>query len=301
VFGIPRVRKAFTTIELLIAIAVLVILVGIVMFGMKGITNSSKTRATHMALENARALLAEREAVSGLGAGPPDWIYENDYAATPVPKQFVAAAAPLSYWKIPYQDTSGPLPVPLPVQSPPDVRTESADDRNGSIPIINTTLIMSQLGAVPANRSILLKLPKEQTFMPLYVSGKEYPRGARVTYNGNFYIATANVLNQTPPTAPWASDPSPLQMLRDGWGNPIIFVPASGIVLQMKGDQTDYDKATPPLPQYRYIIISPEGQVSRDPASKIPFVTRPGRPFFASAGPDGDFSKGDDNIYSFEK
>jgi hypothetical protein len=26
-----------------------------------------------------------------------------------------------------------------------------------------------------------------------------------------------------------------------------------------------------------------------------------GRPFFASAGPDGDFSNGDDNLYSFEK
>jgi hypothetical protein len=35
--------------------------------------------------------------------------------------------------------------------------------------------------------------------------------------------------------------------------------------------------------------------------SQQPKVVQPGRPFWASAGPDGDFAKGDDNIYSFEK
>jgi hypothetical protein len=38
------------------------------------------------------------------------------------------------------------------------------------------------------------------------------------------------------------------------------------------------------------------------PAGFNPLVTAPGnRPFFASAGPDGDFQSPDDNVYSFEQ
>jgi hypothetical protein len=39
--------------------------------------------------------------------------------------------------------------------------------------------------------------------------------------------------------------------------------------------------------------------VVRD-AAQLPYVAVAGQPFFASAGPDGDFSRGDDNIYSFK-
>jgi hypothetical protein len=48
------------------------------------------------------------------------------------------------------------------------------------------------------------------------------------------------------------------------------------------------------------IDISPEGRTLIDTASGLPYVTQIGRPFFASAGPDGDFATGDDNIYSFQ-
>ena len=38
------------------------------------------------------------------------------------------------------------------------------------------------------------------------------------------------------------------------------------------------------------------------PVNYNPVIRSPdNRPFFASAGPDGDFSKGDDNLYSFEQ
>ena len=40
--------------------------------------------------------------------------------------------------------------------------------------------------------------------------------------------------------------------------------------------------------------------INNGSASAAPVVSRTGRPFFASAGPDGDFSTGDDNVYSFE-
>jgi prepilin-type N-terminal cleavage/methylation domain-containing protein len=51
----------------------------------------------------------------------------------------------------------------------------------------------------------------------------------------------------------------------DGWGNPIIFVPGGSLTVASG------------------TVSSPNG-----------------KPFFASAGGDGDMSKGDDNLYSFE-
>jgi hypothetical protein len=66
--------------------------------------------------------------------------------------------------------------------------------------------------------------------------------------------------------------------MKDGWGNPIIFVPAS---IGLAGSSTQGVK----LGTSTYVAItSPDG-----------------RPFWASAGPDGDFATGDDNVYSFEQ
>jgi prepilin-type N-terminal cleavage/methylation domain-containing protein len=68
-------------------------------------------------------------------------------------------------------------------------------------------------------------------------------------------------------------------MLLDGYGNPIIFVPAAGIVYVKVNGQF-----LPPT----------NGQ-------DTPIQAIPPRPFWASAGQDGDFSNGDDNLYSFTK
>jgi prepilin-type N-terminal cleavage/methylation domain-containing protein len=102
-------------------------------------------------------------------------------------------------------------------------------------------------------------------------------------------------------TAPTGMNTNSGAVLLDGWGNPIIFVPSGGIIVWKKGQ------------------ISP-----------TPITSRDNLPFFASAGPDGDFGAdayqgplpaavatgadnwpdpgmnvtrtpmGDDNIYSFE-
>lgn len=60
-------------------------------------------------------------------------------------------------------------------------------------------------------------------------------------------------------------------VLLDGWDNSIIFVPAGGLTGVTKGGNSTN-------------IASPDGQ-----------------PFWASAGPDKDWTKGDDNIYSTGK
>ncbi len=66
-------------------------------------------------------------------------------------------------------------------------------------------------------------------------------------------------------------------VLLDAWQNPIIFVPATGLTSVTVGGVSTTITTT-----------GTAGSVVN-------------RPFFASAGPDGDFSKGDDNVYSFGK
>ena len=81
-----------------------------------------------------------------------------------------------------------------------------------------------------------------------------------------------NAMDQTPAEnmiAGATSTESPI--LADAWNNPIIFVPADGLT----GVTTSSGTST---------IQSPDR-----------------KPFFASAGPDGNFTTGKDNIYSFDK
>jgi hypothetical protein len=79
----------------------------------------------------------------------------------------------------------------------------------------------------------------------------------------------------TPPVTPLPATPQFVPILVDSWNNPIIFVPAQGMSGMTTGGVT-------------YTVAAP-------------FKSPDGRPFFASAGPDGDFTKGDDNVYSFEQ
>jgi len=69
------------------------------------------------------------------------------------------------------------------------------------------------------------------------------------------------------------------QVMADGWGNPIVFVGRGGLSTNLGKTSTGSS-------------YSKTGAVITNPS---------GRPFWASAGPDGNFDSGDDNIYSFEK
>ena len=76
-------------------------------------------------------------------------------------------------------------------------------------------------------------------------------------------------------------------VLLDGWGNPIIYVPPGGIVVQLKGQPT-------------MSLVRSTGTTSFTPGSSPPLKSGD-RPFWASAGPDGNFDNGDDNVYSFRQ
>jgi prepilin-type N-terminal cleavage/methylation domain-containing protein len=162
-----------------------------------------------------------------------------------------------------------------------------------------------------------------------------------VRYNGSAWrcILSHTSSNSTippsaatqPPQAPasnqyWQQDNNPTPILLDGWGNPIIFVPATGLInvygnynADMHGNAkyplSGSDLNVAALPQSTLPsgvsraldpITSPEGENDPNnrgqPLPTIPVGQNPrGRPFWASGGPDGDLSTGDDNLYSFQK
>ena len=91
------------------------------------------------------------------------------------------------------------------------------------------------------------------------------------------------------PATPIADfDESKTPLVLDGWGNPIIFVPKAGldgVLFEAHGAEVHTVTSQGPL----------------EPSAVTPRPLIPGaRPFWASAGPDGDFAKGDDNVYSYE-
>jgi hypothetical protein len=88
--------------------------------------------------------------------------------------------------------------------------------------------------------------------------------------------------SQSPPLEGyWVLEPDKtiqVTMILDAWGNPIIFVPSS------LGSSPPSATGILVTGGVRFAQVAPDN-----------------RSFFASAGPDGNFATGDDNIYSFEK
>jgi prepilin-type N-terminal cleavage/methylation domain-containing protein len=95
------------------------------------------------------------------------------------------------------------------------------------------------------------------------------------------------VVDSLPPDHVWRTGND--VVLLDGFRNPIIYVPRRGLVgvnLGKTGENT---------------YSNPSQTITSPGAKPISTTVKVGQPFFASAGEDGDFSKGDDNHYSFEQ
>jgi prepilin-type N-terminal cleavage/methylation domain-containing protein len=287
-------RRAFTMVELMIVMGVILVLIGMLLYGLKSFSNGSKTRETKATLEIASGMLTELDAKVKLGASncPPVWWQPNsisdptscilvDGAAQ------VAADPEIDFWHMSakFNISGTQRPAPIRWRDNPSVNVEDVDLStlgNAPYPLKNSFLCMSRLmGALP-NRQKMEGLPPQRVARP-----SDDP----TTNNFGPNLVTV--------------DESRFPIPRDGWGNPIIFVPASGLQVKMLNGHSKIDAS---FNDQDFIVISPEGQamnVSSTPPTPqngiSPGVVKVGRPFFASAGPDGDFSTGDDNIYSFEQ
>jgi len=217
-------HRGFTLIELLVALAVIMILAGILFLGARYMTNSTKRNTTRSMLQNLQSMVAERQRAIG-ATKLRDEMNLICTTANTAPNAPVYDAATKINNVEPGQDQRYPA---TPYVSGGPVSNNAVGA---------TQYLMVLLSALPANKTIIGQLPKGQ-FLEVKTQGDP-------AYN--------------PP------------ILLDGYGNPIILVPTDGI----DG-------------------VSING-------GAVQTISAPNRlPFFASAGPDGDFSKGDDNLYSFE-
>ena len=101
---------------------------------------------------------------------------------------------------------------------------------------------------------------------------------------------------------PWI-DPDtqlPMPVILDGWKNPIIYVPSGGLHTVF----LDGVVPTWPHPWKDWVPLQGVTDGSQPPGGghgatrRVRVSSIDGRPFFASAGPDGSFLTGDDNVYS---
>ena len=319
---------AFTTVELLVVIGIIVVLAGIIFIGLGKVTGSAKDRVTRQQLANLKGMLADYEAQTRFATSPPAWLWWNGATVVNAPSavyQLGTNAYPINFWRDPYRVNNDPAERSDPVANPGLVTTDGlgTPQRQQAIAVVNTQIAISAMLGLPANRTRMENLPGEQKLVFDWRDGNvdtpdtnyfsnptpgatlpgTYCPGARVRFQGANYIAlpaypvpgNSNPSNTTHWRNTQGQPVSPL--LLDGWGNPIIFVPASGIRVLLLGGKSTYDIADN---EQRHIIVSPEGTVENN-GTATPRIQRVGRPFFASAGPDGNFATGDDNIYSFEQ
>ena len=244
----PRRRPAgFTLIELLAVIAIIGILASLVFVAFGGIRGTAGNKATSITLGNANSLLAEYELTQRTADLDAD--LNRDGAGT--------VTAPFDFPVTTINSVVYPQE-----EAPANVTAEAgAVDRfSGGMnrAVQRTQIVMGRLLAVPTNRSSIGALPAD-TFLTVPAGGA-----------GNLIVAQSNA-------------PAPPPVLVDSYRNPILYVPAGGLI-----GVTYQADAAPRRVTSRGVV--PEGDAP--PVGS--------RPFFASAGPDGNFTTGDDNVYSFE-
>jgi prepilin-type N-terminal cleavage/methylation domain-containing protein len=330
-------RRAFTMIEILIVIGILAILAAIVLLGMRHITGRSKEQQTRLTLQNLRNMLAEYENATKLGKGPEKWgWYTGATGRRTVMKGEMlytdpATGAPVNadFWRVPdMSDIEDATRAPAPMDAPGSVDVGNPRERNGTRQLMFTQLAMNYVFSVPANRSALQGLPADRMFTPEWTSGDlaapgadrvlmtngdsveqvYYYVGNRVLHDKTYYrCTTEHQAGSPPPGGAWVVEgqetatvkTSATPILLDGWNNPILLVPATGLRVRLLNGEKSLD---PTKPGQTALIISPEGTSTPPAMPNVPGkLVRAGKPFFVSAGPDGDFAKGDDNIYSFEE
>ncbi len=312
-------------IEILVAIGIIVVLAGLLFLALPAITGSAKFNSTKITLGSLQGMLTELDAKTKLSKPPAAWRWWGTGATSVT----LDPSSGFDFWKIPARLTTWRDPDAL--DAPGVVSADGAGNvnRNGSRQVLNTQIVMSTLLGIPSNRAALEKIAADRYFTPDWVGGTDkavtpgtdvvlmtnnegtepihYLLGNKVQHGGTKYLCLQEHDATSPPTpgANWAVDNSAqTPILLDSWNNPIIFVPGTGLRVRTPDGATRYvngDGTIPPEVKTT-IVMSPEGKSGPDPGgSGNPKVLQTGRPFFASAGPDGDFAKGDDNLYSFEQ
>lgn len=269
----PGGRRAggFTLVEILVVIAILALLGAIAFIGYTAVTRQALTNKTRMQLSNAASIFAEYDTKTKLKRQPP-----HAWTDVTMPPAYFTPVTPFNFWKD-FDPTPPTTPDPndehegLPAPGNVEV---GATARQDSAAVRNTQIVLYLAAQLPSNKTLIGNIDA----------------GDIMKFTTDFPESDAFDETQHP-------------ILLDAWGNPIIFVPASGLRGVYLGE-----------PAGEFVITS----VKVYSATELPdgIIPPNAHPFFASAGPDGTFSRlpgpdgavgsaddisgGDDNLYSFE-
>ena len=181
-----RTRAAFTLIELMVVIGIIMLLVGISVYAYTQVTRHSKAQKTKAALEVCRALMAEYEATAGAAAAR--------QLVTDTGNSWNNAGQPL--------DANPPRPYAFDVQ---------------------TRLLLRELLRSPNSKKILARLPAESLQYAQVQINRQLTENLPLILDGYgkpiFYIPPAGLVNLTVGGQP----PTPNRALRsDGQFHPLF-------------------------------------------------------------------------------
>lgn len=295
----------FTLIEVLAAITIIAILIGMLTLGISSMMKASNKNATRLILQNADGMLEEWQ--RGFGANSSAAIVPSQ----PWPNAFL----------------------------PGDLRQIDRD----SNPVRLARGCMFRLKQNSAVKQMLLKLPSDRFYMPAVPNSQAYASGSvalgyECVASGANYICysvpAVDPISGANPTNYWLRTTADTPVLLDAWNNPILQIPSCGFVVQNGSTYrllTSAGAFTLPAVAgnnpswgntYSYqpgdIVAYPGGGLgpgvwgiyrcinaasgnAQDPSHTVYWTQIPTRSYFASAGPDGNFAATDDNIYSFER
>jgi prepilin-type N-terminal cleavage/methylation domain-containing protein len=259
--ALRHARRGFTLIEVLVVIGIILVLVGMLVWGFRHVNATAAHKETVVELHVLKGMLADYESHNGLAG-----IESTDAQVANPPASQPPAKFPV------YSDVNAPA-TPAVVQladlryPPPNGASDMSDRsanqiaRYTSASVGNTRDIVSILARIPSNRTLLENLPPKR------------------------------ILEAPPNTIPLAIAKG--VVLLDGWSDPIIFVPRGGLHVLIK------NPTNPSAVGTDYIVRS-SGTFLANQLIKHP-LTESDRPFFASAGQDSDFTTGENNVYSFQE
>jgi prepilin-type N-terminal cleavage/methylation domain-containing protein len=264
-------RGGFTIVEIMTVIGILLILVSIAAIAYKSLNNPTGGASTKITLNNLQAQLSEYEAQAGLRNQPPNFWKNGTLLINKPP-----SPSPFDIWK-----DEAVLP-PLPDSDPRQNGNVSmgATARYAWDAIGNTQRAYQIFARVPANKQAVAKLPTQQVLGACDSDDPAIQSIAKTKLFG------AGPLRIDPP------------LILDAWNNPIIFVGSRGLKGVYVGRKPNKDgtKSEDYDPPHSMTVTS----VGTFDTKAVTATTAAGaRPFFASAGPDGNFRTGDDNVYSF--
>ena len=242
-------RRAFTLLEVLVAIGIILFLMTIGVLAFRHFDALASRRLTGTVLNSAKSMQVEFE-----NSGQKDLI-ESD------PK--LSGVLPV------FGDTGTPA---QPKYAPLDARFQGGGGGQDNGNISDPTTREKYGGLIQTRKvmTLLLRLPKNVTAL-----------------NG---LPTKLVFKNNNSSPSGGLPMSPTYLL-DGWSNPIIFVPRGGLT---HVSQTKDDKGNDIAPFY---TVRSSGTYLDGQEPKVGPLDRP---FWASAGPDGDLASGSDNLYSFQ-